>query len=173
FVAGGSLWSFGAVSPDLPAQISQIADGGYATVGALASPFGTPMVASTETVSEVTSYKLAYFSGYDLTTTWKSVIIPCTFGRMRGYIDEISVLTRALGGLAEDVAGATLTIESDQATVNSTSKSITTIGKIRHTFNGFGLGGITDFRIAISLNGSTTYPCKIRSIQGRGHWVES
>jgi len=164
FVAGGSLWSFGAVSPDLPAQISQIADGGYTTVGALASPFGTPMVASTDGEN----YRLAYFKNYDTTTTWKSVVMPCTFGRMKGYIDEISVLTRVLGANA----AGTLTIEANQTVTTSTSKTISGTGGRRFVFTGFGLGGIEDFRIAIALNGNATNPCKIRKISGKGHWVE-
>lgn len=170
FVAGGSLWSCGSISPDLPIQISQIADGGYTIVGALASPFGTPMVASTQS----TSYQLSKFSGYDKTTIWKSVIIPTTFGRMKGYIDEVSVLTRALGATGSDIAGATMTIEAGQVVTTSNSKVITTAGKTRHIFDSFGIGAIEDFRVAINFaNGSTTYPCKIRSIQIRGHYTES
>lgn len=168
FASGGKIWSFGAVSPDFPAQISQIADGGYATVGALASPFGNVLIASTD--GGGTNFRLAQFSGYELTTIWKSVVIPCTFGRMKGYIDEISVLTRALGHAS---AKATLSIEANQTVTTSTSKIISGIGERRFVFTGFGLGGIEDFRVAISFsNGSATYPVKIRKISGRGHFVE-
>ena len=167
FVAGGSLWSFGAVSPDLSAQISQIADGGYATLGALSSPFGTPMIASTD---GSTNFRLAKFSGYDTTTTWKSVIMPTTFGRMKGYIDEVSVLTRVLGANA----AATLTIEANQTATTSASKVISGTGGRRFVFTGLALGGVEDFRVAVSFsNGNATNPCKIRKISGRGHWTES
>lgn len=53
FAAGGKIWTMGAVSPDLPAQISQIADGGLASVGAVAAPFGTPMIASADEVASL------------------------------------------------------------------------------------------------------------------------
>ena len=167
FVSSQSLWSFGAVSSDLPIQISQIADGGYATLGALAAPFGMPMVASTDGGG---NYRLAYFSGYTTTTSWKSVVIPTCSGRIKGYIDTITVLTNSLGTSAR----ADLTIEADQITRTSNSKSITTSGKIRHVFDTFGLGEILDFRIAINFsNGNATNACKIRNIIIKGHWCES
>jgi len=166
YVAGSSLWSCGATSPDLPSQISQIADGGYDTIGALAAPFGTPMVASTD---GATNFRLAKFSGYDTLSSWKSIVIPTSAGRRKGYIDEISVLSNSLG----DSAGATLTIEADQATRTSNSKTIATTGKQRHIFNNIGLGGIIDMRVCISFStGSASNPCKIRNIVVKGHYIE-
>lgn len=165
FLAGGNVWSSGAVSEELPYQVSQIADGGYATCGAIASPFGTPMVASTDN----THYRLAKFSGYDTNSSWKSVIVPTTFGRKKGYIDEITILTRALG----ENAAATLTVEANQGATTSSSKTIETTGKTRHIFTTLNLGDIEDFRACISFsNGNTTNPCKIRAIQIKGHWAE-
>ena len=167
FASSSSLWSFGSVSPDFPFQISQIADGGYSTLGAVAAPFGTPMVASTQS----TSYQLAKFSGYNITAVWKSVVIPVVFGRMRGYIDEVSVLTQALGS----GAAATLTIEANQAADTSATKTISGTGNTRFNFSGFGLSGsIEDLRVHIYFsNGSATNPCKVRNVQLRGHYVES
>ena len=166
FASGAGLWSFGAISPDLPPQISQIADGGYATLGALAAPFGTPMIASTET----TNYKLAKFSGYDTASSWKSVVINTSLGRAKGYIDDIIVLTSALGADAK----ASLTVEANQGVTVSNAKSIETTGKTRHLLGTFGLGQIEDFRIAVSFStGNTTNPCKIRQITIRGHLTEA
>jgi len=168
FNAAGSLWSCGAVSPEFPVQISQIADGGYATVGAVAAPFGTPMVAS----YSGSTYQLAKFSGYSTTGVWKSVVIPTTTGNLRGYIDTISVLTRTLGADAT----ATLVVEANQGNVTSNSKAITGTGKTRFSFSGLGLGAsaIEDFRIYISFSsGDTSNPVKIRDISVYGHYVES
>jgi len=166
FASGAGLWSFGAISPDLPPQISQIADGGYTTLGALAAPFGTPMIASTET----TNYKLAKFSGYDTASSWKSVVINTSLSRAKGYIDDIIVLTSALGADAK----ASLTVEANQGVTVSNAKSIETTGKTRHLLGTFGLGQIEDFRIAVSFStGNTTNPCKIRQITIRGHLTEA
>ena len=166
FNAGGNLWSCGAVSPELPIQISQIADGGYSTVGAVAAPFGTPIVGSTES----TSYRLAKFSGYTTTSSWKSIIVPLSGSRIKGYIDSIRVLTNSLGANAK----ATLTIEADQATSTSGSKIIETTAKQVHNFDTFGLGDISDMRVVINFsNGNATNNCIIRSILVNGHFTES
>ena len=164
FVGGSNLWSCGSVSPDLPIQISQIADGGYATIGALASPFGTPMVASTES----TSYKLAKFSGYDTVSSWKSVVIPTINGRYKGYIDEVTVLTGVLGASAT----CTLILEANQAVTNSTTKTISGTGGTRFVFDALGLGavGVEDFRVTIDFATSVGNQLKIRSIFIKGHY---
>lgn len=66
FMANNKLYSCGAIKDILPIQISQIASVGYTTGGALGSPFGTPMVSSTQS----TSYKIAKFATtYDTTST--------------------------------------------------------------------------------------------------------
>ncbi len=166
FASSGKLWTCGAVSPELPVQISQIADGGYATVGAVAAPFGTPMVAS----YTGSSYQLAKFSGYSIATEWKSVVVPVTGSGIRGYIDDVQVLTKALGANA----AATLKIESNQGVNSSGAKVISGTGTTRHQFSGFGLGTIEDLRAYVYFsNGNVTNPCPIRSIQINGHWVES
>lgn len=117
------------------------------------------------------NYQLAQFSGYSTATTWKSVVIPVTFGRRRGYIDEIAVLTRPLGA----GAAATVVIEANQGVTSSLTKTISGTGNTRFIFSGFGLGGsIQDCRVYVYFsNGSTTNPCKIRSVQIKGHFVES
>lgn len=165
FVSSGGIWTCGAVSPDLPVQISQIADGGYATVGALAAPFGTPMVSSTNG----TNYRLARFSGYNTSAAWKGLVVPVTANRMKGYVDSIMVLTNVLGADAR----CDLTIEADQATRTSNTKTISTTGKVRHIFDAFGLGDMYDFRISLSwTSGNVTNPCKIRNILVKGHRTE-
>lgn len=167
FLSSGLVYSAGAFVPELPYQLSQHANGGYATVGAIAAPFGTPIISSTDGGS---NYRLAKFSGYDTACTWKSIIFPVSGGKMKGYVDEIIVLTNILGANAS----CSLTIEADQASSTGTAKTITTTGKRRHYFTGFGLNGLEDFRIALDWNGgSTTNPVTVREVIVNGHFVES
>lgn len=165
FVSNGLVYSLGAVIEQLPVQISQVADGGFTTVGALGAPFGTPMVASTQS----TSFKLAKFSGYDTACTWKSIVTSVVQGRQVGYIDTIVVRTKVLGANAS----CALTIEANQAVNTSTAKTITTTGKTRHVFKDFDVKQIEDFRIALAWSGgNATNDCLIKDIQVIGHIVE-
>jgi len=165
FISNALVYSCGAVIPDLPVQISQLADAGFSTVGAIACPFGTPLIAS----SQSTSYKLAKFSGYDVTCTWRSIIIPIVKGRIKGMIDEVIVLTNNLGSSAR----CDLQLEYNQDVGDSgTAKQITTASRRRHIFTGFG-SNFEDFRVFLNWsNSSTTNPCSIREIQVYGHYVE-
>jgi len=166
FLSSGSVWSCGAVIDQLPVQISQLADGGYATCGALAAPFGTPMIASTDGGS---NFKLAKFSGYGTASSWKSLVISVMQGRMLGLIDDVIVTTKSLGS----GASCTLTIETNQFTSTSTPQTIATTGKRRHVFNNLGLLAFEDFRIALDFSsGSATNDCGIKKIQIVGHYVE-
>lgn len=165
FISNGLVYSCGAVIEQLPIQISQLADGGFSTVGALAAPFGTPMIASTQS----TSFKLAQFSGFDTACTWKSIIFPVIRGSHLGMIDKIIVLTKTLGASAS----ATLIVEANQAASSSSTKTIATTGKRRHVFTNFALTGIEDFRIALNFaGGSASNDCAIRQMIVEGHFVE-
>lgn len=167
FLSSGLLFSAGALVDSLPFQLSQHADGGYATCGAIAAPFGTPIVASTDGGS---NFRLAKFSGYDTACSWKSIVFPLSSGKYKGFIDEIVVMTKTLGANAS----CSLTIEADQGTSTSSAKAIATTGKRRHYFTNFGLAGIEDFRIALDWSGgSAANDCPIRSIKIIGHFVES
>lgn len=164
FLADNKVYSSGAVIDDLPIQISQIADGGYATTGGIAAPFGTPMIASTES----SNYKLAKFSGYDTACSWRSIIIPTMQGRMIGHIDSISVLTNTLG----ENARCDIKLQFNQASSDSSAYQITTKNKRRHTFN-IDKGRVEDFRIYLDYsNGNKTNDCPIRQINVKGHWTE-
>lgn len=167
FLSGQSVYSAGAFVDTMPFQLSQHASGGYATTGALAAPFGTPMIASSDGAG---NFKLAKFSGYDVNASWKSIVFPMSLGKQKAFIDEIFVLTNTLGAGAR----CDLTIESDQNTGSSTVKQITTASKRRHYFNNFGLNGLEDLRIALNFaNGSATNNVAIRGIHISGHWVET
>jgi len=166
FLSSGSIYSAGAVIDELPFQLSQIADGGYATCGAIAAPFGTPMVASTD---GATNYRLAKFSGYDTNCSWKSIVFPVS-GKHKGYIDNVTVFTSALGTNAR----CDLTLECNQGVTVSNSKSITGTGITRHFFTAFGLNSIEDVRVALSwATGSATNSADIRKIIINGHYTET
>jgi len=166
FIASGLVWSIGASVEQLPIQISQLADSGYATVGALAAPFGTPMIASTD---GGTNFRLAKFSGYDVSCNWKSIIIPLINGRLKAIIDTVIVLTKTLGANAR----CDLKLEYNQNSSDSgTVKQITGTGKRRFVFEKF-KGQIEDFRVFLDWsNGHTSNDCPIRQIQVLGHYVE-
>lgn len=165
FLSNAKVYSCGATVESLPVQLSQLASGGYTTVGAIAAPFGTPMVASTQS----TSYKLAKFSGYDTACTWRSVVVPTVKENMVGYIDRVIVVTNVLGSSAR----CDLIIESEQGTVSGSTQQITGTGKRRFLFNSLGLTAVTDFRVFLNwANGSTSNPVKILSIEVQGHYVE-
>ena len=167
FISNALVYSFGAVNENLPVQISQLADGGYATAGAIAAPFGTPLIASTDGGS---NHRLAKFSGFDTACNWRSIIFPIVQGRMKGMVDSITVLTNNLGANAR----ADIQLEFDQDTGDSgTAKQITGTSKRRHIFNGFG-SNFEDFRVFLNWsNGNATNDCQIRSIEVRGHFVEA
>lgn len=166
-LSSGLVYSAGAMIDVLPFQLSQIADGGHATVGAIAAPFGTPMIASYDGAS---AYRLAKFSGFDVNCNWKSIVFPVSAGKYQAVPDEVIVLTKHLGANAR----CDLTIEANQGQTSSNVKSITTAGKRRHYFNALGLGQIEDFRVALNwANGNTTNDCAIRKIIVNGHFVEA
>jgi len=167
FISSGLIYSAGATIGELPYQLSQIADGGYATVGAIAAPFGTPIISSTD---GGTNFRLAKFSGYDTACSWKSIIFPVSSGLNLAEIDSITVYTKVLGANAS----CSLTIEGNQTVDTSTAKVITTTGKTRHYFDNFGLANsLQDFRIALDWSaGSASNDCAIRKIIIQGHHLE-
>ena len=163
FISGGLVYSCGAVVEQLPIQLSQLADGGFTTVGALASPFGTPMVASTES----TSFKVAKFSGYTVASTWKSIVVPIVSGNSVGMIDRIVVMTNVLKASAL----CALKIESNQAVTTTTIGNITTTGKTRHIFK-VPVANVEDYRIFLDFSGgSATNSVEIKRVIVTGHYV--
>jgi hypothetical protein len=163
FLSSGSLYSAGAVVDILPFQISQLGDGGYSTCGALAAPFGTPMVASTNT----TDFILNKLSGNTVTSSWKSIVMPIGGGRILGHLDEIVVKTGILGANAR----CDLVVQYNQAGASSVAQSITGTGKTRHLFK-LSKSNLEDIKIYLNwANGNTTNDCKIKEITLNGHFI--
>lgn len=168
FISTTDIWSFGASVEQLPAQISKLADAGYATVGALAAPFGTPLVASTD---GATAFRLAKFSGLSVDSIWKSIFIDVTADKRLGNIHTAIVYTKALAVNAK----AILTLEGNQGGKTTTvSMEITGTGNTRHVFTVMDLGVIEDVRAILDYSsGDTTNGCPIRKVVLLGNFVES
>jgi hypothetical protein len=166
FLSDNLAYCAGAIVPQLPFALSQYATSLYSTATAIASPFGTPLIAS----NNGATYVISKFSGYATDSNWKSLVFPLSAGKMLGMIDEIIVLTNSLGA----GASAELTFEYNQAESTSTAKTITTTGKRRHFFKNFGVNGVEDARICLDFSGgSASNPVKIRKIVINGHFVEN
>ncbi len=169
FVSDDDVLSFGAVVDQLPIQISILSNGGYSTVGGMAAPFGTPMIASMQTVDAVSSYRLAKYSGYSKTGNWKSICIDTTKERFMGKINTVIVMTKKL----ETGARADITIEGDQGDQTSNVLEVSAVGKRRHVFRSIVLGPVEDIRCIIShANGSESVDCPIRKIIVLGNFTE-
>lgn len=166
FVSDESIWSCGAPVEQLPIQISKLATGGLATVGAIASPFGVPLVAASDNDE---NHQLAKFSGYSTLSEWKSVFRDITEGRLLGNIHTVIVSTKALG----ENAKAEISLEGNQGAITSSAFSITGTNKTRHVFRSIDLAACEDVRVVISYeNGDTTNTCPIRKITLLGNYVE-
>lgn len=166
FVSGQNVVSFGAPVEQLPIQISNLADGGYATVGGIAAPFGTPLIASTDGSS---NHRLAKLSGLSTDSNWKSVFVDVTKNRYIGKVHTVIVSTKSLsaGGRAD------LSIEGNQGAETSNTMQITGEGETRHVFKSVILPAVEDFRVVISYaNGSASVNCPIRKITCLGNWIE-
>jgi len=166
FVSSTNIMSAGASVEQLKFQISTLADGGHATIGGIASPFGTPLIASTDGGS---NHRLAKFSGYSVDSNWKSVFVDVTQGRLLGKIHTIIVNTKALVGSAR----CDLKIEGNQGVVESSEFEISTADKTRHVFRSIDLKAVEDMRLVLSYtNGDTTNTCPIRKVTALGNYVE-
>jgi hypothetical protein len=166
FVSNGEIWSSGASVEQLPIQISKLADGGYATVGGIASPFGVPMVAS---IDGAGNCRLAKFSGYSVDSSWKSVFVDVTSGRRIGKIHTVIVSTKALGSGAR----CDLRLEGNQGAIHSSDFAIETVDKTRHVIRDFDLAACEDIRLFLNYaNGSAVNTCPIRKVVALGNFTE-
>lgn len=166
FTNGTNILSMGASVEQLPLQISNLSDGGYGTIGAVACPFGVPMVASTD---GSTNYRIAKFSGYSTTSNWKSKLYDVTDGRMLGKIQNIIVMSKPLGANAR----CDISIETNQAADTSSSLEYSGTGTTRKVFRSINTPQAEDCRIVVSWeNGDTTNDCPIRKIIVQGNYVE-
>lgn len=169
----GLIYAAGKAAIGLPYALSQLMDGGFDTIGAVASPFGVPMIASTDGASQQRLATLT--TTFTTNSFWRSLTVPTIKGRMTGYIDYVIVLTKSLAVGAR----ADLQIEGNQGVDlvgTATAKNISGTGKQRHVFKNFQNpdGGLSDIRASVSwANGSQTVDCGIRKIIVIGHYKEN
>jgi hypothetical protein len=162
--SNGSLFAFGAGDKDLPTKLFQLADGGYATVGGVACPFGTPIIASNLT----TSYQLAKFSGYDTTSSWKSLMFDITGSGSVSKINSVRINFEKL----ESGARVDWSLVNNQGvTVYSDTISYAKLGAMttaRYPLNG---KIAENFRIELNYaNGSTSKTVNLKSIKVFGEY---
>jgi len=166
FTSSVNIWSAGASVEQLPFQVSILTDGGHATLGGIASPFGTPMIASTDAGS---NHRLAQFSGFSTDSSWKSVLVEVSKGKALGKVRTVIVDTKSLVGSAR----CDLKLEGDQGAVESSEFAIETVGKTRHVFKNINLRSVADIRLVLSYaNGDTTNACPIRKVTALGNFVD-
>lgn len=167
FLSSSLVWSAGAIVNEFPFQLSQIGDGGYSTVGGIGSPFGTPLVAS----SQSASFKISKLTGFTTDAEWNSILFSLVGGFNKGFIDSVTVLTKVLGANAR----CDLTVLANQGvSTNQAALQIKGTGVTRHHFTNVGLGSIEDFKIKLDFsNGNATNDCLVRKIIIKGHYVES
>lgn len=169
FISNANVWSFGASVEQLSLQISTLCDGGYDTVGAIASPFGTPMVAS---LTGATS-RLAKFSGYNASSSWKSIFTDTTQGRLLGKIHTVIVTSKPLGANAK----CDISLEGNQGSsddgMTSNTLEYTGTGKTRQVFRTINMKSVEDLRVVVDFSGGdATNDCPIRKIECLGTYNE-
>lgn len=161
FISNAQIFLWGAIDAKIPVALTQYADGGYSTVGALSNPFGTPMVASNQS----TSYQLAKFSGLSVLSAWNTI----NYDIATSVIDKVVVFYEPTSSGAR----VDLTLRYNRAstlsigTISHTNDSAV----IRKTF--YPKQECDDFRLELSwANGSATNALSIRKIVIYGHSVE-
>jgi len=165
WVSGGKIYGYGAADKSLPGILFQLADGGHSTVGGLAAPFGTPIVASYD---GSTAYRLAKFSGYDTACYWKSLLFDVNTLAGKSMIDEVLINFEQLATgarvdiILRDNQGTAL----DTKTISYTDNGAVT-SKTLHPKT-----ACENFRLELDWsNGSTTNPVSIKNIKISGHTI--
>lgn len=155
----GLIFAFGSGDKDLPVRLFQLADGGYSTIGGLVCPFGTPLIASTES----TSYKLAQFSGLDVTSNWKSLMFDITGA---GRVSKINMVRINFEALASGARVDWKLLNNKGTTIYSDIISFARFGAV--TTGYFPVNGKVseNFRVELDYtSGSTSNSVKVKNIK--------
>ncbi len=165
WISGGKIWAWGSVDKDVPASLFQIASAGYATTGGISCPFGTPIVSSTDSKN----YRLAKFSGYEVSCYWYSMNFDATGMFRRSFIDKLKINFEKLATGAR----VDYTLKDNKGTSLKTGTiSFATDGAIT-TKDFYPNCEAENFRIELNwTNGSATNPVAIRSIRVEGHFLK-
>lgn len=168
FVSSGQIKAFGAQSDLMSAKVFDLASGGYSNIGGLATPFGTPIVASRDASS---NYKLAKFNGYSVNANWKSLMFNLCIPNNIGIIDKVEVITNQMSsGARVDLSLKCNQGENTWPTSAWQIKYSATNNQRRH-IKKLNME-CEDFRIELDWsNGSESNPAKIKKIFVSGHYV--
>ena len=159
--SNGLIFAFGSGDKDLPIRLFQLADGGYATVGCVVCPFGTPIIASFET----TSFKLAQFSGFDVVSSGKSLNFDITGD---GRVSQIECVRFNFETLASGARLDWKLLDNGGRTIYSDIISFTKLGAVTTTYYPL-KHNAENFRVEIDYaSGSTTNSVKIKGIKSYG-----
>lgn len=154
WVGGEYVWAYGSPDGKSAPMLYQCNDGGLTTVGALAAPFGTLLVASQTDAT----YQLSKCTGYETNSYWKSMMFPvgrCTVQSLVVYVEPLTAGARADFSLTYDNGNIT----------NAKEMAITETGIVRKEFD-IGQRIDNNFRVEIDFSsGSATYPVKINRIE--------
>lgn len=168
WVTDNKIYKWGARDEQTEVKMFHYMSGKYATIGAIAAPFGDLMVAS----KTGTTYEIGTASGYSVNARYKTVAMPISGPEFESYIDTIIVEFEPLSTGAK--CDFTLTYNKGASTQSldqiaySATDSSTRRKILDRSFK------LEDFRLDISFaNGSATNPFKIRSIYIKGHSVLS
>lgn len=163
WISSGLVWAYGAGDKELPVRLFQLADGGYTTVGALACPFGTPMIASTQS----TSYKLAQFSGYDTACTYKTLMFDVTG---ETGLSRLGTLVWNFEQLATGASMAWSLVNNKGTTIYSDTISFAKLGAATSCV--YQLNGLLTENFRIEQNfaaGSASNPVKVKNVKVYGN----
>ena len=164
FISDTKVWAAGASVVELPFALSQLAQGVYTTnAGGIGAPFGTPLIAT----DNGSSYSIAKFSGYTVTSNWTSLIQQLSQGKNLARINEMIVYTEALGSGAR----CDITVKCNDESSNSSAQEVSTEGQRRHIFK-INKSDIENVRIYIDFaNSSISNPAKIKYIELTGNII--
>lgn len=156
--AGGLIFAFGSGDTHLPTKLFQLADSGYSTAGGLATPFGTPIVASTES----TNYKLAQFSGYDITGNWKSLMFDVTGENRLSKVERVKINFEVL---TTNTRTDWKLLDNQGRTLYSDTISYAKLGAV--TKKDYPIGKLTEnFRVEFDFaNANATNNIKIKNVR--------
>lgn len=162
FNSNGDIFAFGSGDKDLPVRLFQLADGGYTNVGCMVTPFGTPIVASYDGSS---AYKLAKFSGYDVNSSWKSLMFDVTGAGRVSQINAVRINFETLtSGARVDV-----TLKDNQGrTLYSDTISFAKLGAATSVYYPL-VKNTENLRVEFDYaNGSTSATVKLKNIRVYG-----
>lgn len=160
WVSDNVVNAWGSGNDTLPVKLFQLCDGGHSTVGGLANPLGTPVIASTDDSSE---FKIASFDAYTTDSSWKSMLFDITGQKRSAAVNTIRI------NFDELASGARVdwTLRDNKGTALYTDTvSYAKLGAATTAW--YNLNGkiMENFRIEFDFaNGSTTVPVKLKSIQ--------